>query len=126
MKTQPILETDDFIVEWEESTIPWVKIFPKKECRELSECPKALRYALVDLCCLIESVMLAYYRPDKINVASFGNYLPRVHVHVMARFRDDSHFPEPTWGERQREGRLELPGKEGFEKALEKAWKEAS
>jgi diadenosine tetraphosphate (Ap4A) HIT family hydrolase len=39
---------------------------------------------------------------DKINIASFGNLLPQVHWHIMARFETDSYFPEPMWGQKQR------------------------
>ncbi len=53
---------------------------------------------------LIEKEMLAYFKPEKINLASFGNMLPHVHWHIMARFCNDSYFPEPMWGIKQREG----------------------
>jgi diadenosine tetraphosphate (Ap4A) HIT family hydrolase len=39
---------------------------------------------------------------DKINLASLGNQVPHLHWHVIPRFRDDGHFPESVWGERQR------------------------
>ena len=42
--------------------------------------------------------MIDFYHPEKINIAMFGNYLPKLHVHVMARFKEDSHFPESMWG----------------------------
>ncbi|HHH72870.1 MAG TPA: HIT family protein, partial [Sulfuricurvum sp.] len=42
-------------------------------------------------------------------IASFGNMLPQVHWHIMARFKEDSYFPEPMWGEKQRDSRLDLP-----------------
>jgi diadenosine tetraphosphate (Ap4A) HIT family hydrolase len=53
--------------------------------------------------------MITYYNPKKINIAMFGNYLPHLHIHVMARFEEDSYFPEPMWGKKQREGHLSLP-----------------
>jgi diadenosine tetraphosphate (Ap4A) HIT family hydrolase len=46
--------------------------------------------------------MLSYFNADKINIASFGNLLPQVHWHIMARFETDSYFPEPMWGQKQR------------------------
>lgn len=49
--------------------------------------------------------MLSFYKPKKINIASFGNYLPHVHWHIMARFEEDAYFPEPMWGTKQRVGR---------------------
>ncbi|MCB4755235.1 MAG: HIT family protein, partial [Sulfurovum sp.] len=37
-----------------------------------------------------------------------------VHWHIMARFKEDSFFPEPMWGKKQRESRLSLPSFEIF------------
>jgi diadenosine tetraphosphate (Ap4A) HIT family hydrolase len=118
-----IYEDDDITIEWERSAVPWVKIFTKTPYRELTDCPEALRTKLWRTCETVERAMLEYFRPDKINIASFGNYVPRVHFHVMARFKNDSHFPEPMWGEKQREADLELPDFEGFETLLAKRMK---
>ncbi|OQX74736.1 MAG: HIT family protein [Campylobacteraceae bacterium 4484_4] len=109
-----IFENDRIWIEREESDIPWLKIFPRQSCRELSECDPDTKRVLWKVLDIIERAMLAYYRPEKINIASFGNYLPRVHLHIMARFREDSHFPEPMWGEKQREAKLDLPPFEAF------------
>jgi diadenosine tetraphosphate (Ap4A) HIT family hydrolase len=40
--------------------------------------------------------------PLKINLASFGNMTPHLHWHVIPRWADDAHFPQPVWGPRQR------------------------
>ncbi len=50
----------------------------------------------------VERVLREMYRPDKVNLASFGNQVPHLHWHVVPRFRDDPHFPEPVWGAVQR------------------------
>ena len=98
----------------EESEIPWVKIFTNEPVKELTDCTPEVQTALWQTTLTIERLLRDYYQPDKVNIASFGNMLPRVHIHVMARFEGDSWFPEPTWGRRQREGRLALPEFEGF------------
>ena len=67
----------------------------------------------------IEIEMLNYYKPDKINIASFGNILPQVHWHIMARFLNDSYFPEPMWGVKQREGDAKIAPMEPFIENLE-------
>jgi len=58
--------------------------------------------------------MLEYFEPEKINIASFGNYVPHVHFHIQARFKNDNYFPEPTWGEKQRETDLKIKDFEQF------------
>lgn len=35
---------------------------------------------------------------DKINIASIGNVTAQLHVHVVARWRDDPLWPDPVWG----------------------------
>lgn len=91
-------------IERHDSEIPWLKIFTHAPHKEFSECSKEERKIIFDALDLIEKEMLEYFTPDKINIASFGNMLPRVHWHVMARFKNDSYFPEPMWGMKQREG----------------------
>lgn len=103
-----IYQTSDFYIETHDSEIPWLKIFTTTPYKELTDVPKALRKTLYEVMETIEEEMLSYYKPEKINIAAFGNYLPHVHIHVMARFKEDSYFPEPMWGVKQREGRLSL------------------
>jgi diadenosine tetraphosphate (Ap4A) HIT family hydrolase len=33
----------------------------------------------------------------KLNVAAIGNMVPQLHVHVVARRRDDPAWPKPVW-----------------------------
>ena len=51
-------------------------------------------------------------------MASFGNMLPRVHIHIMARFKEDNYFPNPMWGEKLRDTELNLPSEEKFHQEL--------
>ena len=104
-----IYEDEILFIEVEKSEIPWLKIFPVKKYRELSECDRQTREKLLDTMLLIEIQMIKYYNPKKVNIAMFGNYLPHLHIHVMARFEEDSYFPEPMWGKKQRDSNLNLP-----------------
>ena len=105
---------NSFYLEEEPSSIPWVKLFTHQPYKELSELPKELRLELWEIVNLIEEEMITYYKPSKINIASFANFLPRVHIHIMARFENDTHFPNPMWGEQLRESGLKLPDKKIF------------
>ncbi len=118
---KPIFENETFYIEREDSSIPWVKIFSKKECKELSDCDEYTKDILLDTMLTVEKTMIEFYQPEKINIAIFGNFLPKLHIHIMARFKEDSHFPESMWGKKQRESKLILPSFDKFkEKLLEK------
>ena len=113
-----IYENENIRIEIEESEIPWLKIFTQYPYKEMSEVPAHIKLEIYDLLDRIEKEMIAYFNPDKINIASFGNYVPHVHWHIMARFKDDSCFPEPMWGKKQRNATLNLPSVAIFFKEL--------
>ncbi len=113
-----VFENELIFIELHDSEIPWLKIFTKEEHKELSECDDATRKALFDAAFLIEREMLIYFKPEKINWASFGNMLPRIHIHIQARFKEDSYFPEPMWGAKQREFAAQFPPLNPFLESL--------
>lgn len=72
---------------------------------EMSDLGPEDRAHLLRVVLAVESALRELLQPDKINLASFGNVVPHLHWHVIPRFRDDRHFPQPIWGVPQREGR---------------------
>jgi len=36
--------------------------------------------------------------PDKMNIAAIGNKVAQLHLHHVARFKDDAIWPNPIWG----------------------------
>ena len=118
-----IYENPQLRIETEESEVPWLKLFTQHPYREMSEVPAEIRFEIYDLLDIIEKAMITYYTPDKINIASFGNYVPHVHWHIMARFKEDSYFPEPMWGKKQRNSTLALPSFESFCRQLQSTLK---
>lgn len=76
---------------------------------EMSDLPPAARSTLMGAVFATESALRAVLAPDKINLASLGNQVPHLHWHVIARFRDDPHFPAPIWSPPQRTAVPPLP-----------------
>lgn len=107
-------------IEIENSEIPWLKIFTIENIKEFSQCNSETKREIFKYLDIIEKEMLDYFKPKKINIASFGNYVPHVHFHIMARFEEDSYFPEPMWGKKQRDANLNLPSFEEFYENLKK------
>lgn len=75
--------------------------------REMTDLDAGQRRQLMDVVFAVESVVRDLFKPDKINLASFGNMVPHVHWHVIPRWQDDRHFPEPIWGAVHRDA---IPG----------------
>jgi diadenosine tetraphosphate (Ap4A) HIT family hydrolase len=36
---------------------------------------------------------------DKVNIAMLGNMVPQLHIHHVARFKNDACWPKPIWGQ---------------------------
>ena len=115
-----LYENESIKIEIEKSEIPWLKILTQTPYKEMSKVPSEVKFQIYELLDMIEVEMLAYFNPKKINIASFGNYVPHVHWHIMARFEEDSYFPEPMWGTKQREANLNLPCFDVFFKNMTK------
>ena len=75
--------------------------------REMSDLAVEDQQRLMQTVFAVERAQRAVLAPEKINLASLGNVVPHLHWHVIPRFADDSHFPQPVWGTRQREQSVE-------------------
>ena len=72
--------------------------------REMTDLDPASQQHLLRVVLAAERVLRAEIAPDKINLATLGNQVPHLHWHVIPRFADDAHFPEPVWAARRRAG----------------------
>ena len=93
--------------------------------REMTDLAPSERHHLMNIVFATEQALRALLSPHKINLASLGNVVPHLHWHVIPRFEDDSHFPNPVWGEAKRDSaRHAVP--ENFAAALEARLAEGS
>lgn len=76
------------------------QVILNRHAREMTDLPEADRSRLMRIVFAVEEAQRSLLSPDKVNLASFGNQVPHVHWHVIPRFKDDPHFPNPTWGAR--------------------------
>ncbi|QLH40278.1 MAG: HIT domain-containing protein [Defluviicoccus sp.] len=83
----------------DDATWPWVILVPQRaSIREIHELSVADRAILIDEVAKVSEAMAMLFAPDKLNVAALGNVVSQLHVHVVARFRDDPAWPAPVWG----------------------------
>lgn len=80
----------------------YVRVIWNDHVREMSELGDDEQQRLMQTVFAVESAQREVLAPAKINLASLGNMTPHLHWHVIARFADDLHFPQPVWGTPQR------------------------
>jgi diadenosine tetraphosphate (Ap4A) HIT family hydrolase len=81
----------------------FVRVIANAHTREMTDLACTDRERLLAAVFAVESAQREVLAPHKVNLASLGNVTPHVHWHVIPRFADDAHFPEPVWGARQRQ-----------------------
>jgi diadenosine tetraphosphate (Ap4A) HIT family hydrolase len=81
----------------------YLRIVWNAHVRELTDLDPADARHLLDVMMTVERALRAALAPRKVNLASLGNLVPHLHWHVIPRFENDAHFPQPIWGARQRD-----------------------
>ena len=81
------------------SLFPWLILVPRVEgASEIIDLSPRQRAQLMDEIALISEALKGAFTPDKLNVAALGNQVPQLHVHLIARFKEDDAWPNPVWG----------------------------
>lgn len=79
--------------------VPWVVLVPRRGGPGQSfDLEPAWRHALGEEVRACALALRGLFAPARINVADIGNVCPQLHVHVVARFRDDPCWPGVVWG----------------------------
>ena len=85
-----------------DANYPWLILVPRTaDAVELLDLGKADRSRLWREIDLASQALREVFTPDKLNIATLGNVVSQLHVHVIARFRNDAAWPKPVWGAQQ-------------------------
>ena len=78
---------------------PWLILVPRVEdAVDITDLDAAQQSTLMREIDRAARALQAAVKPHKLNVAALGNVVPQLHVHVIARYRDDIAWPRPVWG----------------------------
>ena len=82
-----------------DANYPWLVLVPRRPgVREIVDLDAADRQLLFDEIVRVSEALRAVTACHKLNVAALGNVVAQLHVHVVARTRDDPAWPKPVWG----------------------------
>ncbi|MGC6511851.1 MAG: HIT family protein [Parvibaculales bacterium] len=96
----PVSQIGDILVYLlDDARYPWLVLVPACEgVAEWVDLPPALQDDLHRLTMRCSRDLQELFAPDKINIGALGNLVPQLHVHVVARFKNDPAWPGPVWG----------------------------
>lgn len=81
-----------------ESNFPWFILVPRvKDCQEIIDLNAEQRHILMEEIAMLSNQINNYYQPDKLNVGALGNIVSQLHIHVVARFKNDVLWPHGIW-----------------------------
>ncbi|OHE83278.1 MAG: hypothetical protein A2579_07975 [Lysobacterales bacterium RIFOXYD1_FULL_69_11] len=83
----------------DDSNHPWLILVPRVAgAVEWIDLDDAAQAGLTREIALASRALQAAFKPHKLNIAALGNVVSQLHVHVIARYRDDIAWPRPVWG----------------------------
>ncbi len=82
-----------------DNSVPWVILVPKKaDLKELHHLPMQEQQQFLLESQAVSQALEATFAPDKLNLGALGNMVPQLHIHHIARFKNDIAWPGPLWG----------------------------
>lgn len=81
-----------------EANFPWVILVPRVDnIQELYQLSQVNRQLVIEEIAALSKMMEEYFKPDKLNVGALGNIVSQLHIHVVARFKEDKAWPHSIW-----------------------------
>lgn len=101
-----LLSNSAKIIDWSLSTLllknegnyRWFLLVPRRDgITEITDLAADDQLQLMREINSLSNVIQSVFDTDKLNVASIGNQVPQLHVHVVGRFKHDPLWPESIW-----------------------------
>ena len=75
----------------------YCRVIWEAHVKEMTDLSEDDRVHFMQVVFAVEAVLREQLDPAKVNLASLGNAVPHLHWHVIPRYADDPHFPQPIW-----------------------------
>ena len=79
--------------------IPWFILVPDTDKNELFKLSIEHQQSVLDEINRISHFIEKHFQTDKINIATIGNIVPQLHIHIIGRYTNDFCWPNPVWGQ---------------------------
>ena len=83
-----------------DANYPWLILVPDRDdVTEIHQLTEEDQAQLIRESSRVAKMLTDHFNADKINIAALGNVVPQLHIHHIARYRDDAAWPKPVWGQ---------------------------
>jgi len=118
-ENENIIYKDDFLRVILVDEIPgFVRVIMNRHIKEFSELDDEEAIKVISLIKRLEKGILKALNPDKINIASLGNMVPHLHIHIIPRYINDPWWPGSTFCEKKRDFKYPKLDEEQYKLAL--------
>ncbi len=82
-----------------DSNYPWLILVPRMvDLIELTDLSFEDQIEVLREINLVGKILQQNFGAEKLNIAALGNVVSQLHIHVIARKKNDATFPKPVWG----------------------------
>jgi len=80
------------------SKFPWIILIPnRKNITDITELNLKDQPLLMQEIVYCSKLMKKIFKTKKLNVEKIGNIVPQLHIHIIARYKKDSTWPQSVW-----------------------------
>ena len=80
------------------SKFPWIILIPKRnKINDMSDLKSKDQILLMKEIVYVSKIMKKLFKTSKLNVEKIGNIVPQLHIHIIARSKNDSSWPLSVW-----------------------------
>lgn len=110
-KLDPLLARDcivlgelnnDSLLLMNNSLVPWFILVPKVLETEFIDLPEAKQADLLQEINLVSAFLRNNFDITKLNIATIGNVVSQLHIHIVGRDSKDYCWPNVVWGVKER------------------------
>ena len=80
------------------SKFPWIILIPKRiKITDITDLNSKDQILLIKEIVLVSRLMKKIFKTRKLNVEKIGNLVTQLHIHIIARYKDDLTWPLSVW-----------------------------
>ena len=81
--------------------VPWFILVPDTDKNELFKLDSEQQAVIQTEINTLANFTEKHFNSDKLNIASIGNIVPQLHIHIISRKVSDFCWPSPIWGRQE-------------------------